>query len=133
MLGKTLKKHWIPVCILQRNSWPFTNIPLCSLAPALLTAQTANCLFSLLLQIMCWGAGKAGLSPHLSLLTVPWDHSTAILASLEFLLIFQIQVLSNFFHHIPLIKASCFACTCFYSQVVSQTGSGYFPEPPFPH
>lgn len=53
MLGKILRKQQIPIWILQRNSWPFTNILLCFLAPALLTAQIANCLFSLLLQILC--------------------------------------------------------------------------------
>lgn len=52
MLGKILKKQRIPVGILQRNSWPFTNILLHFLALALLTAQTANRLFSLLLQMM---------------------------------------------------------------------------------
>lgn len=132
MLGKTLRKQWIPVCILQRNSWPFTNMPLCFLAPALLTSQTGNCVFPVAADHVL-GTGRAGLSPHPPLLAVPWDHGTALLASLEFLLFFQILTLSGFFHHIVLIKASCFACTCFYSQAVSQARCGYFPKPPFPH
>lgn len=42
------------------------------------------------------------------------------------------QQLFFFPHHILPINASLSACTYFYFQVVSQTGSGYFPKPPFP-
>lgn len=88
MLGKILRKQRIPVCILQRNSWPFTNMPLCFPAPALLTSQTGNCIFPVAADHVL-GTGRAGLSPHLPLLAVPWDHGTALLASLEFLLFFS--------------------------------------------
>lgn len=88
MLGKILRKQRIPVCLLQRNSWPFTNVPLCFPAPALLTSQTGNCVFPVAADHVL-GTGRAGLSPHLPLLAVPWDHGTALLATLEFLLFFS--------------------------------------------
>lgn len=78
------------------------------------------------------GTSKAGLSPHSPLLTVPLDHGTTILASLEFRLIFQILTSSSFFYYILLIEASCSACACFYLQVVFQTDLRVFPKASHP-
>lgn len=58
MLGRPLKKQRIPVCILQRSSWPFTGTLLCCLAPACLSPKLRSaCLDPL--PSSCTGAGRA--------------------------------------------------------------------------
>lgn len=53
-------------------------------------------------------------------------------AASETLVLFPILTPSRFFHYTPLLKASCFACSCLYSQAVSGLDVGISQSLPSP-
>lgn len=120
MLWRTLQKQEPHIDLQQRQRCLSPGILPCSLlpVPALLAAQTGS--------LFPPGARLGSAHPrHLG-----W--STAVPAASETLVVFPILTPSRFFHYTPLLKASCFACTCLYSPAVSGLDVGISQSLPSP-